>query len=87
MSIYESAVLTDVLKAAEERHRTILDANYSPVDIDAFVVGIKHITEEQQKELSVVLHQHPALLQGGTAFNTSRYKTTIKTFLRHDKLL
>ena len=41
--VYESSILTDTLKSAEDRHQSILDANYSQVDIDAFCNDIPYI--------------------------------------------
>ena len=64
-SVYEEALLTAAVKSAEERHRVILDANYSKVDILQYVHSLEHLNLKEQKQLIDVLQKYPALFQGG----------------------
>jgi hypothetical protein len=64
-NLYDSVVMTDVIKDAEEHHRRILDADYAKVDIDSFCSTIEYLSTEEQCKLSDVLHHCPSLFQEG----------------------
>ena len=70
--VYESSILTDTLKSAEDRHQSILDADYSQVDIDAYCNDIPYLSSDAKSSLSVVLHKHPELFQGGLGLCKAR---------------
>ena len=64
-TIYDLVSQPLVISDAEKRHETILDADYSAVDIDAMVSTYDHLEKSEQTKLSDVLHRHGLLFQGG----------------------
>ena len=54
-----------IITKAENRQREILDADYSPVDIDETVDGLKHITNEIKQKLKPILKKTPNAFKGG----------------------
>jgi Reverse transcriptase (RNA-dependent DNA polymerase) len=63
--LYHMLIQPPSIMEAEKRHNQILDANYSKVDINEYVTGIKHLTDQEKEQLKMVLEQHPKLFQGG----------------------
>jgi hypothetical protein len=63
--LYHMLVQSPSIMEAEERHRQILDADYSKVDIQEYVNNIKHLNEDDKQKLKEVLNKHPKLFQGG----------------------
>lgn len=53
--IFRSAVQSPLISRAEERHRTILDADYSAIDIDEYVEELHHLTKESRNKLKEYL--------------------------------
>ena len=51
-TLFHTAVQSPIITKAETRQRAILDADYSPVDIDETVNGLKHITKEIKQKLN-----------------------------------
>ena len=64
-AIYQLAQDTPILQQAEERHKRILDADYSAVDIDNYVQELQNLTSVEKKRLKALLHKFPKLFQGG----------------------
>ena len=63
--LYHTLVQPPIIMEAEERHRRILDADYSKVNIDEYVANIDHLSPQEKEKLKVVLENHPKLFQGG----------------------
>ena len=55
----------EILKAAESCQSSILDVDYSKVEIDPYVQELKHISSEEQEQLGKLLKQFPVLFGGG----------------------
>ena len=64
-TLFHTAVQSPIITKAETRQRAILDADYSPVDIDETVNGLKHITKEVKQKLKAVLKKTPNAFKGG----------------------
>ena len=56
---------SDVIKEAEERQSRILDADYSKVDIDEYVISLKHLNADEKDKLAKMLKRHTELFSGG----------------------
>jgi cleavage and polyadenylation specificity factor subunit 1 len=56
---------SSILQEAEKRHATILDADYSAVDIEPYVDELDHLTTDQKKRLIATLQKRAPLFQGG----------------------
>ena len=59
--IYELVSQPVVIRDAEKRHESILDADYSAVDIDTIVQTYTHLNKEEQLTLGHYLHNHKLL--------------------------
>ena len=64
-TLFHAAVQPPIITKAETRQRAILDADYSPMDIDETVNGLKHITKEIKERLKAVLKKTPNDFKGG----------------------
>jgi len=63
--VYELVSQPVIIRDAEKRHESILDADYSAVDIDTTVQTYTHLTTEEQLRLAQYLHNHKLLFAGG----------------------
>ena len=63
--LYHILMEPPILKHAEDRQKSILDADYSEVDIDDYVESLEKLTPDQKEKLAKVLHNHPELFGGG----------------------
>ena len=63
--LYEMAVEPSVLQEAEQRQTTILDADYSAVDIVQLISTYDHLNVEQRTLLCDLFFKHRTLFQGG----------------------
>ena len=59
--IYLTTGEPEVLKQAEDRHKHILDADYSKVDINSYVQELENLTPEQRDALGHTLKKFPIL--------------------------
>ena len=62
--IYDLHTTSQILQQEEERHRKILDADYSKVDIDTMVNGLD-IAKPTKSKLKQTLNKFPTLFGGG----------------------
>jgi transposase InsO family protein len=62
---YDYATATEVLKAAEDRHKQILDADYSKVNIRQYVEALSHLSSNEKTQLTHTLENYPTLFGGG----------------------
>jgi len=53
------------IREAETTHAKILDADYSAVDINAYVAELQTLSEKEKHLLIRVLNKHAKLFQGG----------------------
>ena len=72
LTVYEQSLMTEAVKSAEERHRTILDADYAAVDVIQYVQSIEYLSTDEKDLLVDILHKYPALFQGGLGTCTVR---------------
>ena len=63
--LYEFSIESAIIKQAEQRHKEILDADYSPVNIEKYVDSIPQLTPEEKKKLIAVLIEHQQAFKGG----------------------
>ena len=64
-ALYDMSVETPILQQAEARQKRILDADYSKVDLEAYIEELKHLNKEERSLLQKVLSSHPTLFGGG----------------------
>ena len=64
-AVYQMALEPPLLQQAEARQKSILDADYSQVDIDEHVDGLGKLTDDQKTQLKGILKGHPTLFGGG----------------------
>ena len=64
-TLYHMVLQPPLLQKAEERQKSILDADYSQVDIDDYVDSLEKLSSEEKDKLKQVLHSHPTLFGGG----------------------
>ena len=64
-TLFHTIVQPPIITKAENRQREILDADYSPVDIDETVDGLKHITNDIKQKLKAILKKTPNAFKGG----------------------
>ena len=62
---YQSIKEPMVLKEAEARQKSILDADYSALDLDDYAHKETHLSKEQQKKLICSIRKYPKLFRGG----------------------
>jgi hypothetical protein len=62
---YDYATATEVLKTAEDRHKQILDADYSKVNIKQYVEALSHLSSIKKAQLTHTLETYPTLFGGG----------------------
>merc|ERR1712086_875346 len=62
--IYDLHTTSPILQQQQDRHRKILDADYSKVDIDTMVNGLD-ITKASKTKLKHTLNKFPTLFGGG----------------------
>jgi RNase H-like domain found in reverse transcriptase/Reverse transcriptase (RNA-dependent DNA polymerase)/Integrase zinc binding domain len=63
--IFHTAVQSPIITKAETRQKTILDADYSKVDIDETVDQLEHICDEVKRKLKQILKKTPNAFKGG----------------------
>ena len=56
--LYHMLIQPPSIMEAEERHKRILDADYSQVDLDEYLNNIKHLQEDEKIRLKTVLEKH-----------------------------
>ena len=62
--IYDLHTTSPILQQQQDRQRKILDVNYSKVDIDDMINGLK-ITKASKTKLKQTLNKFPTLFRGG----------------------
>ena len=63
--LYQTAVQSPILQQAESRHKKILDADYSKVDIVDYVNKIDHLKDDIKQKLIEVLQSKNKIFEGG----------------------
>ena len=63
--LYQLTQSSPNLKTAEDRQATILDADYSKVEVDSFVETLSYLTASEKEQLGTTLKNHPILFGGG----------------------
>jgi prenyltransferase beta subunit len=63
--IFHTAVQSPIIMKAERRQKSILDADYSKVDIDETVDQLEHINDDVKRKLKLVLRKTPNAFKGG----------------------
>ena len=63
--IFQSAVQSTLISRAEKRHQTILDADYSAIDIDEYVEELHYLTKEIRNKLKTIFKKTPNIFKGG----------------------
>jgi hypothetical protein len=64
-SIHAITQEAPTLQQAEDRQKRILDADYSEVDMEAYLEELEHLSTTEKRQLREVLVKHPTLFQGG----------------------
>jgi hypothetical protein len=63
--LYNEANEPDILQEAEKRQNCILNADYLKVEVDPFVLELKHLTMDEKQILGKTLKKLPTLFGGG----------------------
>ena len=63
-TIYEMTQESSLLKMSEDRHNEIIKAMYGNIDIKDHVRTFKHLSSDQQQQLTTVLEAYPDMYQG-----------------------